>query len=103
MAESIQTQAFADWLTELTDIDARAAVLARIGRLELGNAGDVAPVGDGISEMRIHLGPGYRVYFMQEGKLTIILLCGGDKSSQKRDIKEAKALAAAWRKRKEEK
>jgi putative addiction module killer protein len=68
--------------------------LSRIQRLELGNAGDVKPVGDGISEMRIDYGPGYRVYYKQTGKEIVLLLCGGDKSTQDRDIKRAKQLAA---------
>lgn len=72
---------------------AKARVLARIRSAEYGNLGDVQPIGEGISEMRIHYGPGYRVYFMQKGKRLILLLIGGDKSSQTRDIKKAKLLA----------
>ena len=68
----------------------------RIRRLELGNPGDVAPVGDGVSEMRVDYGPGYRVYFAQTGLEIVLLLCGGDKGSQRRDISRAKALAAEW-------
>lgn len=69
-------------------------ILARIDRLALGNPGDVAPVGEGVSEMRIHYGPGYRVYFVQRGEEVVVLLCGGDKASQSADIAEAKKLAA---------
>ena len=69
-------------------------MLARIDRLSLGNPGDVAPVGDGVSEMRIHYGPGYRVYYIQRGEEFVVLLCGGDKSSQDSDIRAAKKLAS---------
>jgi putative addiction module killer protein len=68
-------------------------VISRIERLSLGNPGDVAPVGDGISEMRIHYGPGYRVYYVQRGEEIVVLLCGGDKSSQDSDITAARKLA----------
>jgi putative addiction module killer protein len=88
-----KTQAFERWLTNLRDRRARAKILLRIERLELGNPGDVASVGDGISELRIHYGPGYRVYFVQRGSILIILLCGGDKSTQTADIAAAKRLA----------
>jgi putative addiction module killer protein len=89
-----RTDEFSNWLKDLRDIRARAKVLARIGRLSLGNPGDVAPVGDGISEMRIHYGPGYRVYYIQRGEEIVVLLCGGDKSSQVSDIRAAKKLAS---------
>jgi putative addiction module killer protein len=89
-----RTSEFSDWLRDLRDIRARAKVLARIDRLSLGNPGDVAPVGDGISEMRIHHGPGYRVYYIRRGEEIIVLLCGGDKSSQASDIRTAKKLAS---------
>jgi len=88
-----RTDEFSEWLRDLRDIRARAKVLARIDRLSLGNPGDVAPVGDGISEMRIHYGPGYRVYYVQRGEEIVVLLCGGDKSSQASDIRAAKKLA----------
>ncbi|WP_441228767.1 type II toxin-antitoxin system RelE/ParE family toxin [Tardiphaga sp. 20_F10_N6_6] len=88
-----RTDEFSIWLKNLRDIRARAKILSRIDRLELGNPGDVAPVGDGVSEMRIHYGPGYRVYFVRRGDELIILLCGGDKSSQSADIAAAKQLA----------
>jgi putative addiction module killer protein len=73
--------------------------MLRIDRLEDGNPGDVAPVGDGISEMRIHYGPGYRLYFSRRGDELILLLCGGDKSSQRKDIATAKMLARGWKER----
>jgi len=88
-----QTETFSVWLKDLSDIRGRAKIVARIQRLADGNPGDVAPVGDGVSEMRIHFGPGYRVYYVNRGGELIVLLCGGDKSSQHRDIDEAKRLA----------
>jgi putative addiction module killer protein len=93
MIEIRKTEHFAKWLDNLRDIQAKARVLIRIERLASGNAGDVKPVGEGISEMRINYGPGYRVYFIQRGSELIILLAGGDKSSQSRDIKSAIRLA----------
>jgi putative addiction module killer protein len=87
------TETFATWLHELRDGKARNRISARIQRLEDGNPGDVAPVGEGVSEMRIHYGPGYRVYFVSRGTEFLILLCGGDKASQARDIEAAKRLA----------
>jgi putative addiction module killer protein len=89
-----RTDEFSSWLRDLRDIRVRAKVLARIDRLSLGNPGDVSPVGDGISEMRIHYGPGYRVYYVQRGEEIVVLLCGGDKSSQASDIRAAKKLAS---------
>jgi putative addiction module killer protein len=94
MTDVRQTAEFAEWLRALTDIRAKAKIAARIDRLALGNPGDVAPVGEGVSELRIHYGPGYRVYFVQRGRALVILLCGGDKSSQAGDIKTAKQLAS---------
>jgi putative addiction module killer protein len=88
-----QTEIFSRWLRGLADTRARAKIAARIDRLEHGNPGDVAPVGEGVSELRIHFGPGYRVYFTPRGRAVVILLCGGDKSSQAKDIKTAKQLA----------
>ena len=93
MIEIRRTQAFADFFDGLRDRRARTLIASRIDRLALGNAGDAAPVGGGVSELRLHYGPGYRVYYMQHGEVLIVLLCGGDKSSQQRDIKQAKALA----------
>ncbi len=87
-----QTENFSDWLAKLKDIKARARVVGRIRSAELGNFGDCAPVGEGVSEMRLHFGPGYRLYFWQQGNQVYWLLAGGDKSSQKRDIERAKAL-----------
>lgn len=81
---------FTDWLYGLRHEMARKRILARIARLEQGNYGDCEPVGDGISELRMFFGPGYRVYFGEHKKNIVILLCGGDKKSQKRDIKQAK-------------
>jgi putative addiction module killer protein len=88
-----QTELFARWFAELRDHQARRRIQARIDRLELGNAGDVKPVGDGVSEMRIDYGPGYRVYFVQRGNTLVILLAGGDKRTQERDIATARNLA----------
>jgi putative addiction module killer protein len=87
-----QTEAFRKWRTALRDERARALVASRLDRLAYGHAGDVAPVGEGISELRIHYGAGYRIYFQRRGKTVILLLCGGDKSSQAKDIKLAKRL-----------
>ena len=92
MASVKQTAEFKRWLKSLRDIRARAKVLVRIERLVSGNPGDIGPVGEGVSEMRIDYGPGYRVYFKQRGEVTIILL-GGDKGSQDADIRKAKSLA----------
>lgn len=88
----LRSDAFDKWLSKLKDAKGKARIVARIRSAELGNLGDIKSVGDGISEMRIHYGPGYRVYFTRRGRLLILLLIGGDKSSQKRDIKKAKAL-----------
>ena len=91
----LRTDEFDGWLSKLRDAKGKARIAARIRSAEMGNLGDVEPVGEGISEMRIHYGPGYRVYFKKKGKVLIVLLLGGDKSSQSRDIKKAKALALA--------
>jgi putative addiction module killer protein len=93
MVEIRKTERFADWLDNLRDIKAKARILVRVERLASGNAGDAKPVGEGVSEMRIDYGPGYRVYFIQRGSQLIILLAGGDKSSQSSDIKAALRLA----------
>ena len=93
MIEIRKTELFARWIDGLKDLRARARVLARIERLAGGNPGDVAPVGEGVSELRIDYGPGYRVYFKQTGRELIVLLAGGDKSSQAKDIKTALRLA----------
>ena len=91
-----QTETFRRWERRLKDQRARALIAARLLRLASGLAGDAAPVGDGISELRIHYGPGYRVYFQRRGAEIVILLCGGDKHKQERDISAAKLLAAQW-------
>lgn len=88
-----KTEVFANWFNGLKDPRAKARIQVRIDRLELGHFGDVAPVGEGVSELRIFYGPGYRVYFVQESSVLVILLSGGDKDSQKSDIAKAKALA----------
>jgi len=88
-----KTDVYAKWLDGLLDVRGRARILARVERLAAGNPGDVRPVGEGVSELRIDYGPGYRVYFKQHGREVVILLAGGDKSSQARDIKTALRLA----------
>lgn len=93
MIEIRKTDLFAHWLDNLNDIRARARIQARIERLAAGNPGDVEPVGEGVSELRISYGPGYRVYFKRRGQELIILLAGGDKSTQPKDIKTALRLA----------
>jgi putative addiction module killer protein len=93
MIEIRQTESFSKWLRELRDRQARARIQTRIDRLQLGLAGDVKPVGEGVSELRIGYGPGYRVYFVQRGRALIILLAGGDKRTQDADIKTALKLA----------
>ena len=93
MIEIRKTGLFSRWLDDLSDLRARARVQARIERLAAGNPGDVGPVGEGVSELRIDYGPGYRVYFKKHGRELIILLAGGDKSSQAKDIRAALRLA----------
>jgi putative addiction module killer protein len=88
-----QTDECARWFERLRDRRARFRILARIRRLSLGNPGDVRPVGDGVSEMRIDCGPGYRVYYTERGRTVVFLLAGGDKKTQARDIERAKGLA----------
>jgi len=88
-----ETETYAKWFGRLGDRQARARILARIRRLSLGNPEDVAPVGGGVSEMRIHYGPGYRIYFIERGRTLVILLAGGEKSTQRQDIERAHALA----------
>ncbi len=96
MIEVRKTNAFLAWLRSLRDVRALARIQVRIDRLSLGNPGEVRPVGEGVSELRIDYGPGYRVYFLQMGETYILLLCGGDKSTQNNDIAKAKALAREW-------
>ncbi len=97
MMEIVRSDEFDAWLRKLRDTRARARIEARILRLSMNNPGDVKAVGNGISEMRIDYGPGYRVYFLQQGNELVILLCGGDKSTQGADVKLAKSIAARWK------
>ena len=93
MIEIRKTEIFAKWIDGLHDIRARARILARIERLAAGNPGDVKPVGEGVSELRFDYGPGYRVYYKKQGQKVVILLAGGDKNTQAKDIKTALRLA----------
>lgn len=93
MMQIRKTETFAKWLDDLRDIRARARILVRIERLATGNPGDVKPVGEGVSELRINYGPGYRVYYKQSGQTVVFLLAGGDKHTQTKDIKTALHLA----------
>ncbi|MGF6530475.1 putative addiction module killer protein [Paraburkholderia sp. GAS206C] len=93
-----QTETFRLWESRLRDRRARTMIAARVFRLAQGLSGDIAPVGEGVSELRIHYGPGYRVYVHQRGNTLVVLLCGGDKSTQARDIATAKKLAQEWSK-----
>ena len=97
VVEIIESVTFKEWLSNLRDRRAMARINARLRRVSLGNLGDAPSVGNGIYELRIHYGPGYRVYFLREGETVIILLCDGDKDSQRRDIERAKQLAQDWR------
>ena len=90
----LRTEEFTTWLKDLRDRQGRAKILARIDRLELGNPGNTRSVGAGVVEMKIDFGPGYRIYYIQRGEIAIVLLCGGDKSTQDNDIQRAKAMAA---------
>ncbi len=94
MVEVRQTDLFKDWFAGLGDANARRRIAQRIVRLQSGLLGDVKPVGEGVSELRIDYGPGYRLYFVRRGTELIILICGGDKHTQDRDINRAKRLAA---------
>jgi putative addiction module killer protein len=85
-----EQEPFTDWLNNLRDVMGRKRILTRVSRLQQGNYGDCEPVGDGVSELRMFFGPGYRVYFGENGDDIVILLCGGDKSSQDKDIQQAK-------------
>jgi putative addiction module killer protein len=93
----LKSATFDAWMRGLVDDRARARIEARIRRLSLGNPGDVRPVGAGVSEMRVDYGPGYRVYYLQRGAMLVVLLCGGDKRTQKSDIERALAIAAQWK------
>lgn len=91
---------YAEWLASLRDARAKARVIMQVDRIELGLFGDSAPVGEGLSELKIHYGPGYRVYYVKEARHAYLLLCGGSKSSQSRDIKRAKAYWQEYKRRK---
>ena len=97
MVQVIRTEEYASWIRSLRDDRAKAKIALRVDRLALGNPGDVKPVGGGLSEMRIDYGPGYRVYYGKHGDSIILLLCGGTKHGQSRDIKKAKALFEIWK------
>lgn len=97
MMEVIRSSTFRQWVQRLRDRRAVARINARLRNASLGNMGDTRSVGDGIFEMRIHYGPGYRLYFIREGQAVIVLLCGGDKESQRRDIARARRIAREWR------
>jgi putative addiction module killer protein len=97
MIDVRKTDEYLTWFDSLKSSQVRAKVMVRIRRLSLGNPGDVGPVGEGVSELRIHYGPGYRVYFVREGNTVVVLLGGGDKSTQKEDIAAAKKLARRLR------
>lgn len=101
MYELRKSAEFDRWLSGLRDRAAVARVLARLDRLARGNPGDVRPVGSGVSELRIDYGPGLRVYYVQHGEVMVILLCGGDKATQSRDITRAHRLAEQWRKQRD--
>ncbi|MDR2964774.1 MAG: type II toxin-antitoxin system RelE/ParE family toxin [Treponema sp.] len=93
MRDIRRAEPYTKWFRKLKDSRAKAKIYARIERLAEGNPGDVEPIGEGCSEMRIHYGPGYRVYYKDTGREIIILLCGGDKSTQQQDIEKAKYIA----------
>ena len=97
MIEVVRTDEFDNWIRKLKDRQGRLRILKRLDRLANGNPGDVAPVGRGVSELRLDVGPGYRVYYLQEGDALVLLLCGGDKSTQHKDIEKAHELADQWR------
>ena len=96
MVDVRRTTVFINWLRDLRDARARARIRIRIDRLSRGNPGDVKAVGGGVSEMRIDYGPGYRIYFIRQGEVYVLLLCGGDKRTQDADIARAAALAKEW-------
>ncbi len=96
MIDVRQTERFRAWLAHLKDRNAKRRIGLRIRRLTVGNFGDVKPVGQGVSELRVDYGPGYRLYFIQRGQELVILLCGGDKRTQQRDIEMAKRIAKEY-------
>jgi len=96
MLQIRETPEYSEWIEAVRDERAQARIVSRVARLARGNAGDVKPVGQGVSELRVHYGPGYRVYFTRRGLQLIVLLCGGDKSTQEKDVERAKLLAATW-------
>jgi len=102
MWEVVSTDIFDKWLRMLKDRQGKLRILERIDRLAHGNPGDVKPVGRGVSELRLTYGPGYRVYYLQDGDRLILLLCGGDKSTQSRDVEKAHQLADEWRSEEDE-
>lgn len=93
MVEVRETEDYRAWFARLRDFHARARIVKRLKRLELGNPGDVKPVGEGVSELRIDWGPGYRLYYTQQRAVVVVLLCGGDKTTQSSDIEKAKQMA----------
>lgn len=97
MLEVIQSETFRLWMLNLRDREAFDRISTRLRRVSNGNFGDVRPVGEGVSELRIDYGPGYRIYFIRRGMTVIVLLCGGDKDTQSRDIELAKRVASDWR------
>ena len=97
MIEVVESATFKRWVSRLRDRRAIARINARLRNVSLGNFGETKAVGDGIAEMRIHYGPGYRLYFVRDGEAVVVLLCGGDKGSQQRDIDRAKRMAREWR------
>ena len=102
MKRIIKSDIYDKWLKKLKDKVGKAIIRQRIDRLANGNLGDVEPIGEGCSELKIHFGPGYRVYFKDTGKEIIILLCGGDKSTQQKDIEKAKEIARNYKEEKNE-
>ncbi len=102
MVEVVKSRSFDRWLRKLKEQRAAVRVLVRIDRLAAGNPGDVKPVGNGVSELRIDYGPSYRVYYLQDGDRLILLLCGGIKASQDNDILAAKRIAQQWKKAKDD-
>lgn len=95
--ELVESAHFSRWFDGLRDLEAKDQILVRLTRIQAGNFGDSKPVGDGVSELRIAFGPGYRIYFTKEGRSVVLLLAGGDKSSQKRDIAKAKQILQEWK------